>query len=90
MRRSWIDNRPTNEIYDCQTAHSYRRDGRRNRALFPRYPTKQAVTLPALHIVNEKLRYVPLEAVVEIAELLELAPAVVQDTLSFYGMFKQD
>jgi NADH-quinone oxidoreductase subunit E len=59
-------------------------------ALFPRYPTRQAVTLPALHIVNERLRYVPLEAVVEIAKLLELAPAVVQDTLSFYGMFKQD
>jgi NADH-quinone oxidoreductase subunit E len=59
------------------------------KSLFPRYPTKQAVTLPALHVVNEKLRYVPLEAVVEIAELLELAPAVVQDTLSFYGMFKQ-
>jgi len=58
-------------------------------ALFPRYPTKQAVTLPALHIVNERLRYVPLEAVVEIAKLLELAPAVVQDTLTFYGMFKQ-
>jgi NADH-quinone oxidoreductase subunit E len=59
-------------------------------ALFPRYPTKQAVTLPALHVVNEKLRYVPLEAVIEIAELLDLAPAVVQDTLSFYGLFKQD
>jgi NADH-quinone oxidoreductase subunit E len=60
------------------------------KALFPRYPTKQAVTLPALHIVNEKLRCVPLEAVVEIGEILELAPAVVQDTLSFYGLFKQD
>jgi NADH-quinone oxidoreductase subunit E len=59
-------------------------------ALFPRYPTKQAVTLPALHIANDRLRCVPLEAVVEIAELLELAPAVVQDTLSFYGLFKQD
>jgi NADH-quinone oxidoreductase subunit E len=59
-------------------------------ALFPRYPTKQAVTLPALHIVNERLRHVPLQAVVEIAELLELAPAEVQDTLSFYGIFKQD
>jgi NADH-quinone oxidoreductase subunit E len=59
-------------------------------ALFPRYPTKQAVTLPALHIVNERLRYVPHQAVVEIAELLELAPAEVQDTLSFYGIFKQD
>jgi NADH-quinone oxidoreductase subunit E len=57
---------------------------------FLRYPTRQAVTLPALHIVNERLRCVPLAAVVEIAELLELAPAEVQDTLSFYGFFKQD
>lgn len=57
---------------------------------FPRYPTRQAVTLPALHVVNERLRYVPLAAVVEIAELLGLAPADVQDTLSFYGFFKQN
>jgi NADH-quinone oxidoreductase subunit E len=57
---------------------------------FPRYPTKQAATLPALHLVNERLGYVPPQAVVEIAELLELAPAQVQDTLSFYGLFKQD
>src|SRR4029453_11322574 len=60
------------------------------KAYFPRYPTRQAVTLPALHVVNNHLRYVPLQAVVEIAELLELAPAEVQDTLSFYGFFKQD
>jgi NADH-quinone oxidoreductase subunit E len=60
------------------------------KAYFPRYPTRQAVTLPALHIVNERLRCVPLQAVVEIAELLGLAPADVQDTLSFYGFFKQD
>src|SRR5215217_8260317 len=60
------------------------------KAYFPRYPTRQAVTLPALHIVNSRLRYVPLAAVVEIAELLGLAPAEVQDTLSFYGLFPQD
>lgn len=59
-------------------------------AFFPRYPTKRAVTLPALHVVNERLRHVPLSAVVEIAEMLELAPADVQDTLSFYQFFKQD
>lgn len=59
-------------------------------SLFPRYPTKQAVTLPALHIVNKHLRHVPLQAVVEIAKLLELAPAQVQDTLTFYGFFKQE
>jgi NADH-quinone oxidoreductase subunit E len=59
-------------------------------AYFPRYPSRQAVTLPALHIVNDKLKHVPLQAVVEVAELLGLAPAEVQDTLTFYGYFKQD
>ena len=60
------------------------------RAFFPRYPTKQAVVLPALHVVNETLRHVPREAVLEIAEMLELSPAEVQDTLSFYGFFKSE
>ncbi|MEK6248151.1 MAG: NAD(P)H-dependent oxidoreductase subunit E [Planctomycetales bacterium] len=60
------------------------------RSYFDRYPTRQAVTLPALHVVHSRLRHVPLAAVVEIAELLDLAPAEVQDTLSFYQFFKQD
>jgi NADH-quinone oxidoreductase subunit E len=55
-----------------------------------RYPTKQAAVLPALHMIDERLGYVPPEAVVELAELLGLTPAQVQDTLSFYGFFKQD
>lgn len=59
-------------------------------ACFPRYATRQAVTLPALHLVQERLGYVPEQAVVEIAEALGLAPAQVQDTLSFYGFFKQE
>jgi NADH-quinone oxidoreductase subunit E len=59
-------------------------------ALLPKYPSRQAATLPALHLINEKLGYVPQQAVVELAELLGLAPAQVQDTLSFYGIFRQD
>jgi len=59
-------------------------------AYFPRYPNKRAVTLPALHVVNNHLRYVPLAAVVEIAKMLGLHPAEVQDTLTFYQFFKQD
>ena len=39
----------------------------RIRAHIPRYPHKQAVTLPALHLVHDALRCVPLEAVREIA-----------------------
>ena len=42
------------------------------RSLFPRYPSKRAVTLPALHLVQEHLRCVPLQAMAEIAELLEI------------------
>jgi len=57
-------------------------------AFIPRYPTKQAVTLPALHVVNEHLRCVPQEAIPEIAAILELSPAQIYDTLSFYGFFK--
>jgi NADH-quinone oxidoreductase subunit E len=57
-------------------------------ALFPRYPSKQAVTLPALHLVQDSLRCVPLEAVQEIADLLDLSPAEVHDTMSFYGFFR--
>ena len=59
-------------------------------ALMPRYPTRQALTLPALHVVHDELRHVPLDAVVEIAQLLDLAPAEVQDTLTFYQFFAQD
>lgn len=58
--------------------------------LLPRYPHKQAVTLPALHMVQDEKRCVPREAVREIAEILELHPAQVEDTLSFYGFFRHE
>src|SRR5262245_16554441 len=58
--------------------------------LLPRYPHKQAVTLPALHIVQEEKRCVPPAAVEDIANLLELSPAEVHDTMSFYGFFRHE
>jgi NADH-quinone oxidoreductase subunit E len=61
----------------------------RIRAYFPRYPNRRAVTLPALHVVQEHLRCVPYQAIGEIAELLEITPAEVHDTMSFYGFFPQ-
>ncbi len=54
---------------------------------FPKYPNKRAVTLPALHIVHDALRIVSPEAIKEIAELLELHPSEVADTMTFYGFF---
>ncbi len=62
----------------------------RIKAYLPRYPSKQAVTLPALHMVQDELRCVPNEAIREIAEMLDLAPAEVHDTMSFYGFFKDE
>jgi NADH-quinone oxidoreductase subunit E len=59
-------------------------------AYLPRYPNKQAVTLPALHIVQDALRCVPLEAIREIADILDLSPAEVNDTMTFYGFFRDE
>ena len=60
------------------------------REYLPRYPHKQAVTLPALHLVQDTLGCVPEEAVREIAAMLELSPAEVSDTMTFYGFFKSE
>lgn len=57
---------------------------------FSKYPNKRAVTLPALHLVHDSLRAVSTEAISEIAELLELHPAEVHDTMSFYNFFKDE
>jgi NADH-quinone oxidoreductase subunit E len=57
--------------------------------MFARYPSKRALTLPALHLVQEQVRCVPMQAMAEIAELLEITPAEVHDTMSFYGFFPQ-
>ena len=60
------------------------------RDLFPRYPTKQACTLPALHLVHEANRCVSRDAIREIADLLDLSPAEVYDTMTFYGTFREE
>ncbi len=57
------------------------------RSFFPRYETKRAVLLPALHIVQDTLGHVSWKAMVEVAELLALHPSDVFDTLSFYTHF---
>ena len=57
------------------------------RSFFDRYETKRAVLLPALHIVQDALGHVPWQAMVEIADLLEIHPSDVIDTISFYTHF---
>lgn len=50
----------------------------------PRYPTKRAVLLPALHLVQHTYGWIPAQAIQEVAEFLEIAPAEALDTASFY------
>jgi NADH-quinone oxidoreductase subunit E len=81
LRRNWIAEELLVPVLSDQIRE-------RIKAYIPRYPSKQAVTLPALHIVHDELRCVPTEAVREIAELLDLAPAEVYDAMSFYQFFR--
>lgn len=52
--------------------------------VLPRYATKQAALLPALHMVQHEYGWIPPQAMIEIADLLALKPAEVYDTASFY------
>ena len=51
---------------------------------FPRYPTKHAVLLPALHALQHEYGWIPPQALAEIAAFLELSEAEVLDTATFY------
>ncbi len=55
--------------------------------LLPRYETKHASLLPILNDVQQQHSCIPYQAMVEIAQFLELKPADVLDTVSFYEGF---
>ncbi len=57
------------------------------RTFFPRYPSKRAVMLPALHIAQDEIGHISLRAMKQIAELLEVPPAAVMDVVTFYTHF---
>ena len=51
---------------------------------FPRYPTRRAVVLPALHYIQHTYNYLPAQALEDLALFLQIAPSEVLDTASFY------
>ena len=55
--------------------------------ILPRYATKHGALMPILHELQHAYRHVPLQAMVEVAAFLELPPAEVLDTVSFYEEF---
>jgi NADH-quinone oxidoreductase E subunit len=54
-----------------------------------RYPTKRAALLPALWLVQEARGWISNEAMVEVAQALELTPAYVKGVVTFYTMYHQ-
>ncbi len=52
--------------------------------ILPRYETKLAALMPILHDVQQRYGHIPYQAMIEIAQFLEIAPADVLDTVSFY------
>jgi len=59
-------------------------------ALRPRYPTEEALLLPALHLVQSSCGgWLPHEAVAAVADFLHLPAAKVAGVVSFYDMFHE-
>jgi len=56
-------------------------------AIRDRYPDSRSLTLPALRFAQEERGWLPPEALVEVAEVLDLTPAYCQAVASFYDMF---
>jgi NADH-quinone oxidoreductase subunit E len=59
------------------------------RDIIARYPHKKSAVLPLLHLAQDQDGWVTPDAMVEVAELLDLTPALVLGTCSFYTMFKR-
>ena len=57
-------------------------------AMLARYPVRRSALLPTLRLAQEQEGWISREAIEHIAQLLELTPAQVHDTASFYTMFR--
>lgn len=60
------------------------------REIIDRYPRSRSALIPLLHLAQEQDGYVAEDAMEHIAELLEITPAEVLGTCSFYEMFKRE
>ena len=58
--------------------------------IIARYPVKKSALIPLLHLAQEQDGYVTDDAMKHIAELVDVTPAEVLGTCSFYEMFKRE
>lgn len=57
------------------------------RELMAKYPKARSAILPALHVVQDELGWVPEEAQAEVAEIFGMPPAEVRSLVTFYYMY---
>lgn len=55
--------------------------------LVPRYPTRVALLLPALHVAQAETGWLPPEVMEEVASYIGIHPAQVKEVASFYTMY---
>ena len=55
--------------------------------VLPRYPTRQAATLPVLHAIQHKHHWIAHQALMEAAAFLEVSDSEMLDTATFYEEF---
>ena len=58
--------------------------------IISRYPRPKSALIPLLHVAQEQEGYVTDEAMIHIAELVDVTPAEVLGTCSFYEMLKRE
>jgi NADH-quinone oxidoreductase subunit E len=58
--------------------------------IIARYPVKKSALIPLLHLAQEQDGHVTDDAMQHIAELVDVTPAEVLGTCSFYEMFKRE
>ena len=56
-------------------------------ALLKQYPDQRSVALPALHLAQSQEGYLSNDTIKALAAFLDMAPALLMDTVSFYSMF---
>ncbi len=60
---------------------------KRFKELLKQYPDKRSAALPALHLAQEQEGYLAKETINVLARMLDISPASLMDTVSFYTMF---
>jgi NADH:ubiquinone oxidoreductase subunit E len=65
-------------------------DLERAREIMARYPRRKSAVLPLLHLAQDRDGWVTPAAMRQIAELVDITPAQVLGTCSFYTMFKRE